>query len=173
MRRSRESEDRRVNDIELKPWKFGGPTSPVWRVSMTVAKLAVLVVLVVSVIYFVSNPEGFRDLTAGAIPTSISRLFTSDVAIPEESILKGREDLRQRVVDTLRPAKKRARKGEAKAAPYLGIGTAAEDVLRIEGQPDRMDADVWHYGPSRVYFVAGRVVNWTSSKERPLRVNPN
>lgn len=172
MRRKRQSEDSRVSNIELKPWKCDGPRSSAWRLSRAVAKGVVLFVAIVSTIYFFTNPNGLRDLAGGAIPSSISRLFTSDVAIPEDAIVKGRDDLRQRVADTMKPAKK-ARKSQAKTPPYLAIGIAAEDVLKIQGQPDRMDADVWQYGTSRVYFVAGRVAGWSSSNERPLKVKTN
>lgn len=172
MRRRRESEDRRINEIELKPWKFDGPRSRAWRLSMTIAKGTVLFVLVVSTVYFIANPDGFQDFTARAIPSSITRLFTSDVSIPEEGIVKESQQIRKRVADTLTPSKK-ARKGQAKAAAYLAIGIAAEDVLRIEGQPDRMDGDVWQYGASRIYFIAGRVASWSNSSGRPLRVKPD
>ncbi len=168
MGRLPESDDRRVNEIQLKPWKFDGPRSSAWRLSMAAAKGIVLFVAVVSAIYFVSNPEAFTDLLHLRVPSSISRFFTSPVPLPEEVIAKESEKVRERVADTLKPAKN-ARRGQGKTA-YLSPGISAEDVLRIEGQPDRMEADVWYYGASRVYFIAGRVANWNSSSERPLKV---
>lgn len=53
--------------------------------------------------------------------------------------------------------------------PYFTIGSTLGEVYTAQGVPSRTEADVWHYGTSKIYFSKGRVVNWEETKDHPLR----
>lgn len=48
-------------------------------------------------------------------------------------------------------------------AAYLRPGMNEATVLSIQGQPVRIDDDVWEYGPSWIRFERGRLVEWHNS----------
>jgi hypothetical protein len=53
---------------------------------------------------------------------------------------------------------------EAPATPHAAftIGDKAAVVRRVQGEPDRVDGDVWHYGGSTVTFFGARVAGYTN-----------
>jgi hypothetical protein len=55
-------------------------------------------------------------------------------------------------------------------ASYFGRGSTKEEVLAVQGVPDRDAGSVWDYGLSRVYFEKDRVTKWYESQLDPLRV---
>ena len=69
-------------------------------------------------------------------------------------------------VQTIGPSAQR--QGGRKAS--FGIGDSQDTVLRIQGEPDLRSGSVWHYGSSRVTFIAGRVAGWHNSSANPLHV---
>lgn len=60
---------------------------------------------------------------------------------------------------------------ERRANEYFAIGATASEVAAIQGVPTEVRGDVWAYGPSEVYFRAGRVVGWKNSPQHPLNVH--
>jgi hypothetical protein len=47
---------------------------------------------------------------------------------------------------------------------YFTIGSTKDDVLRIQGQPDRFSEYTWYYGRASVGFsISGSVKKWTDS----------
>ena len=50
------------------------------------------------------------------------------------------------------------------------FGSSESDVLEIQGRPDQVTGNTWHYGKSTVLFRNGAVQAWNSSEEHPLRV---
>jgi hypothetical protein len=50
----------------------------------------------------------------------------------------------------------------------IRIGTTADAVRAIEGEPMLINRNRWEYGPSWVYFQGGTVVDWYSSPLHPL-----
>jgi hypothetical protein len=52
---------------------------------------------------------------------------------------------------------------------YFTIGSTTDEVLAIQGTPDRFSKDTFHYGSSTVRFVNGRVASWENYYPR-LRV---
>ena len=51
----------------------------------------------------------------------------------------------------------------------IRVGTQADGVRHIEGDPLIIGGNRWEYGPSWVLFEQGRVVDWYSSPMRPLK----
>jgi hypothetical protein len=46
---------------------------------------------------------------------------------------------------------------------YFTLGSTKDDVLRIQGSPDRFTKDMFWYGASAVRFNGDRVVSWSNS----------
>jgi hypothetical protein len=55
-------------------------------------------------------------------------------------------------------------------ARFFEKGSSKNEVLAIQGKPDRDAGNVWDYGVSRVYFDNDRVKGWDESPFNPLRV---
>jgi curved DNA-binding protein CbpA len=53
--------------------------------------------------------------------------------------------------------------------PYFTVGSTRNDVIRVQGTPDRMTGNVFGYGLSEVYFKNGRVESWRTDPSSPLR----
>jgi len=60
--------------------------------------------------------------------------------------------------------------GEETNPKLFGEGSSKEEVLAIQGKPDRDAGNVWEYGVSRVYFDNNRVKRWDESPFNPLKV---
>jgi len=52
---------------------------------------------------------------------------------------------------------------------HLALGMDADTVLAIQGAPMRRSDVEWTYGPSWLRFERGKLVDWYSSRLRPLR----
>lgn len=52
----------------------------------------------------------------------------------------------------------------------LRVGMTPETVRAIQGEPIRINEDLWDYGPSWLRFEDGQLVDWYSSPLRPLAV---
>ncbi|HLC41664.1 MAG TPA: J domain-containing protein [Methylomirabilota bacterium] len=59
---------------------------------------------------------------------------------------------------------------------HFALGSTRDEVLAIQGTPDRFTSDSFHYGTSDVFFQHGRVVSWRNSfprlKVQMLPANP-
>lgn len=53
---------------------------------------------------------------------------------------------------------------------FFGLGSTKDEVLAVQGRPDRDAGSVWDYGLSRVFFDNGRVTGWHEAQYSPLRV---
>ena len=53
--------------------------------------------------------------------------------------------------------------------PYFTIGSTKDDVLRVQGTPDKVTGNVFAYGLSEVYFRNGRVDSWHTDPGTPLK----
>jgi hypothetical protein len=53
---------------------------------------------------------------------------------------------------------------------YITVGSTKDEVLAIQGAPSRFSAQVWEFGPSRLYFNGDRVVRWEVWPHFPLKV---
>lgn len=61
-------------------------------------------------------------------------------------------------------------RAERAVAPgRLRLGLREEDVLALIGEPVLRQNSLWQWGPSWVAFEGGRVVDWYSSRLRPLK----
>ena len=49
---------------------------------------------------------------------------------------------------------------EATSKTYFTVGSTIDEVLAVQGTPDRMTRNSLHYGASDVFFENGRVVRW-------------
>lgn len=52
---------------------------------------------------------------------------------------------------------------------YFTVGSTSEEVYALQGIPSRIEARVWYYGDSRVYFVNGMVSSWHHDPRNPLK----
>lgn len=53
---------------------------------------------------------------------------------------------------------------------FFGKGSSKQEVLTVQGTPDRDAGNVWDYGVSRVYFDKDRVTGWHEAPVNPLKV---
>ncbi len=53
--------------------------------------------------------------------------------------------------------------------PYFTVGSTKDDVVRVQGTPDKVTAGVFRYGLSEVYFRNGRVDSWHTDPSTPLK----
>jgi curved DNA-binding protein CbpA len=53
---------------------------------------------------------------------------------------------------------------------FFGQGSSKNEVLAVQGAPDRDAGNVWDYGASRVYFENDHVKSWDESPFNPLKV---
>lgn len=53
--------------------------------------------------------------------------------------------------------------------PYFTVGSTKDDVVRVQGTPDKVTGSVFSYGLSEVYFRNGRVDSWHTDPGRPLK----
>ncbi|BAV34034.1 hypothetical protein SCL_1731 [Sulfuricaulis limicola] len=56
-------------------------------------------------------------------------------------------------------------------AKHFTTGSSLGEVYAIQGVPTRTENNVWHYGNSKIYFAAGKVIGWEESMDSPLRVS--
>lgn len=56
-------------------------------------------------------------------------------------------------------------------AKHFTTGSSLGEVYAIQGVPTSTENNVWHYGNSKIYFAAGKVVGWEESMDNPLRVS--
>lgn len=56
----------------------------------------------------------------------------------------------------------------ASDAPRLELGMEEGSVIAIQGQPERIQDDVWNYGSSWIRFEDGHVVDWASAPPNRL-----
>lgn len=59
---------------------------------------------------------------------------------------------------------------EKSHALFFGKGSSKEEVLAIQGTPDRDAGSVWDYGASRIYFNNDRVTEWHETPLNPLKI---
>lgn len=59
---------------------------------------------------------------------------------------------------------------EISVANFFSKGSSKEEVLAIQGTPDRDAGNVWDYGYSRVFFEKDRVTGWHEAPLNPLKV---
>lgn len=57
------------------------------------------------------------------------------------------------------------------AGPRVTLGMSAEDVHAVQGEPSTVIGPRWGYGPSWIEFHCGKVVDWYSAPQEPLRVD--
>lgn len=55
--------------------------------------------------------------------------------------------------------------------PLLVLGMETTEVRAIQGEPSMVNEPRWEYGTSWVEFRCGKVVDWYSAPEHPLRVD--
>lgn len=53
--------------------------------------------------------------------------------------------------------------------PYFTVGSTKNDVIRIQGPPNKVAGNVFVYGLSEVYFKNGRVESWRTDPSSPLK----
>lgn len=102
-------------------------------------------------------------LVAAAIGLLVSRL-------PEEPMLSD-------AIEPAPPVQNRqiVRTPAARSVDGLQVGMPKAFVIELVGAPTTDEGDRWTYGPSRVHFEKGTLVEWYSSPLRTLKVsrNPN
>ena len=49
---------------------------------------------------------------------------------------------------------------------YFTIGSTKDDVISIQGQPDRFSIYTWWYGLASIDFRNGRVISWNNNGGR-------
>jgi hypothetical protein len=56
---------------------------------------------------------------------------------------------------------------------YFTVGSTIDEVLGVQGTPDRMSTNALHYGTSDVFFENDRVVSWYNGYPRlKVRLEP-
>ena len=56
---------------------------------------------------------------------------------------------------------------------YFTTGSTKDEVLAVQGTPDKFTENVFHYGASEVHFQNGRVVRWENYGQKlKVRMRP-
>jgi curved DNA-binding protein CbpA len=58
------------------------------------------------------------------------------------------------------PSRSQSRGNVGSISDFFTIGSTKDEVLAVQGTPDRLPNDAFHYGLSDVFFQNGRVVRW-------------
>ena len=95
------------------------------------------------------------------VPEAVMRFFLTEGGVPEPGRIRG---VQSQIVRGLADNKKKP--GNSR----FGMGSTQAEVLRIQGPPTFSSDNLWRYGSSEVYFLAGRVVGWRSSTDHSLKV---
>ena len=134
-----------------------------WELGSSVGFISGVIVIAGTALLVASGRfEVARNLSR-LVPASIRSFMESDRPIsPPYDVVGG-------VVGKVQTIGPSAQRQNGRKASF-GIGDSQETVLRIQGEPGSRSGNVWHYGSSRVTFIAGRVVGWYNSSPNPLHV---
>ncbi len=140
--------------------------SGLWQLSHGLADLGLTLLLVVVVLISFSGHVQVSNWLATLVPTPIRSYFTSEHMKATPWVERAQPKPAQAI------GHKIARQSRAIVRPAVarfGIGSTKAEVRAIQGPPTEAGENIWSYGPSRVYFVEGRVATWYGDPERPLR----
>jgi len=56
-----------------------------------------------------------------------------------------------------------------KIPEFFTIGSPIGEVIDVQGKPDTMDNNIWHYGKSKIFFKDGYVIDWKREKGHPIK----
>ena len=56
------------------------------------------------------------------------------------------------------------------AQQFFDIGSTLGEVYSIQGVPNLVEGDIWHYGKARVHFHNGRVTQWIDTEDHLLKL---
>lgn len=132
-------------------------SSPLWRVSHALGVLAGWIFGAVLVVFLLGRSWNLKQHLDAILPDKWFRSL-ADVEIPER-MHRLRDD-----------AARDLRRGAIKRPGSFGLGSTKGEVLSVQGRPDEISSDTWHYGQSEVYFVRDRVVGWRTSETAPLKL---
>ncbi len=111
--------------------------------------------------YREGQPAKPAEVTSAATPPRIITNQTNAAAsrppaLPAD-LLPSSQPLEGRTVTPPREGPRRPPSGQAADRPYFTLGSFKNEVLRIQGKPQRINGQTWAYGLSEVSFKDGRV----------------
>lgn len=120
----------------------------------------------ISVIYYVTEPAGpflhvsFDQEVYRGTPPGANGTETGDEAEQHDSGAQAPK-WTERVVSEMRIALPPSFRFN-----YFTIGSTRDEVQAIQGTPDQVVGETFHYGTSQVHFQGGRVVSWANNYPR-------
>lgn len=131
-------------------------SSPLWRISHALGVFAGCIFAAGLVVFLLGRSWNLQRHLDMLLPDQWFRTL-GNIQIPRRM-----HRLRDEAARDLRQV------GKTQPGSF-GLGSTTEEVLSVQGKPDEMSSDTWHYGQSEVYFQRGRVVGWRMSETAPLK----
>lgn len=97
------------------------------------------------------------DLAAGLLPTTNAEIGDEEL-LDKKYIISATPAVSQDTSAISEPLEIEITRPPSSG--YITLGTAKDDVLEIQGTPDRFSSDAFHYGSSKISFKNGLVSSW-------------
>lgn len=122
-----------------------------------------------------TSPDEFHGigLRPGVILTLIVALVASYVLWEPDIFISRHETIAAPAGNHATPMAGTGKPEEASGTGEIqsfGIGSTLGEVYSIQGVPNLVEGDIWHYGEARVYFRNGRVTRWVDAEDHRLKV---
>jgi hypothetical protein len=140
-----------------------GP-SAIWEFGYSIGILGTVVAILGTAVIVSTERLAISSRISRFVPTVLKSYFERESNVEEPP------DLAKAAADAFRKLAPQEQRVRTRAVDVFGLGDSEETVLTLQGRPGRKHGNVWYYGHSSVTFVGGRVVSWTNSSARPLRV---
>jgi hypothetical protein len=141
-----------------------GDSARLWDASIAAAKVSGGMVLALAIFSLPHLDLHIGRLLGAMVPEPVVRFFASNDDLVDPSKVRAIATLVED--DFQRPDSVAA----ANNRKTFGLGSSKQDVVSAQGQPVGSETDLWRYGDSEVYFVAGRVVGWHNAPSDPLKL---
>ncbi|HEY7333313.1 MAG TPA: hypothetical protein VH639_00420 [Bryobacteraceae bacterium] len=158
-RRGISSRPRRGSDIPPP-----STSARLWDASIAAAKVSGGLVLAFAMVSLPHLDLHIGRFLAAMAPEPVVRFFTSNDDIVDPSKVRA---IASRVEDGFERPDSIAAPNSRKT---FGLGSSKQDVAAAQGQPVNSGSDIWRYGDSEVYFVAGHVIGWRDAPRDPLKL---
>lgn len=166
--RPRGSDRNAVDGAEHQPYRAGWQSSFYWECSAVLTKVAAIVVVLAALVLLANSELRLGQRLASVLPRAVVRYFTTETPVMDPAVIRDFEAKVDRELS--RQGAKSPGKGAAAEPVSFGMGSTKKEVRAAQGSPAFAGENLWRYGASEVYFVAGRVVGWRTSPDTPLRL---
>ena len=161
---SRWQRRRPIEENDREPYRISGRPTLLWDCSLVLSRVAAVITLMATLLLLFNSSLHLGKFLVAVLPAGVVRYFTTDAPVIAPTVIR---DVESKISRELKEATKSPRKEAGPEAPSFGMGSTKKEVLSAQGSPTSTGDNLWRYGQSEIYFVAGRVVGWRTSAENP------